>query len=130
MNDYKRLTSRGLGGTQAHCQNCFINDKCDYNVDTCLDEVVDRLCELEDKIENGTLIECNPNLIGHSIVGIHHYTNGTYELDLDDNIVIGFTTDGIVTWNDFHKFNDFFKHGLYFLTKEEAEKRLKELKNG
>ena len=95
-------------------------------------EVLERLAEYEDKIENGTLIECNPNLIGEMIIGIHHFTNGTYQLDLDENLVIGFTDDGVVTWNNYHKYNDYFKNGLYFIDNKkgraEAEAMLKELR--
>ena len=98
-----------------------------------LTDCLNRLAEFEDKIEQGTLIECNPKLIGECIVGIHQYTDGTYAMDLDEeNIVIGFCSDGIVTANTTHAYNDYFKHGLYFIDNEEgraeAEKRLKELK--
>jgi hypothetical protein len=91
-----------------------------------------RLAELEDKIEQGTLIGCDPKLIGECVVGIHQHTDGTYSMDLDEeNIVIGFCSDGIVTANTTHAYNDYFKHGLYFIDNEEgraeAEKRLKEL---
>lgn len=90
------------------------------------------LSEYRTKIKNGTLIECDTTLIGQSVIGIHHYTNDTYSLELDENIVIGFCADGIVTWNDTHKYNDYFTNGLYFLDTDkgraEAEQRLKELK--
>ena len=94
-------------------------------------QMYDILC----KIEQGTLIECNPKLIGECIVGIHQYTDGTYAMDLDEeNIVIGFCSDGIVTANTTHAYNDYFKHGLYFIDNEEgraeATNKLKELQNG
>lgn len=94
--------------------------------------LLNRLVELEDKIENGTLIEVDDDLIGQCVIGIHKYTNGTYSLDLDENLVIGFADNGIVTWNNSHGFNDWFRNDLYFIDNEqgraEAEKKLKELK--
>ena len=124
MKEYKRLTMKcevGIGLTET--SGNIVND---------YEKVVNRLAELEDKIENGTLIELDESLIGECIVGIHHFTNGTYELDLDENIVIGFSTDGIVTWNNYHKYNDYFNYGLFFPDTEkgraEAEKKLKELR--
>lgn len=89
------------------------------------------LKEYKDKIEQGTLIECNPKLIGECIIGIQQYTDGTYAMDLDENIVIGFCSDGIVTANTTRAYNDYFKHGLYFIDNEkgraEANQKLKEL---
>lgn len=98
-------------------------------------ELKQEIAEYKDKIEQGTLIECNPKLIGECIVGIHQYTDGTYAMDLDEeNIVIGFCSDGIVTANTTHAYNDYFKHGLYFIDNEEgraeANQKLKELQNG
>ena len=80
------------------------------------------------------MIECNPKLIGELVVGIHQYTDGTYAMDLEEeNIVIGFCSDGIVTANTTHAYNDYFKHGLYFIDNEEgraeANQKLKELQN-
>lgn len=94
--------------------------------------VIDRLAELEDRIESGTLIEIDHSLIGQGIIGIHHYTDGTYQLDLDENIVIGFAIDGVITWNGTHQFNDEFRNGMFFIDNEkgrtEAEAKLRELK--
>ena len=86
-----------------------------------------RLYELENKIEQGTLKEINDKLIGEGVYGIHKDTTGKYWCDDDEHILLGFTSDGIVTWNDNHGYNDYFKDGLWFFTREEAEKRLKEL---
>jgi hypothetical protein len=96
------------------------------------EQIAERLALLEDKIENGTLIDIDHSLIGEGIIGIHHYTDGTYQLDLDENIVIGFAIDGVITWNGTHHFNDEFRNGMFFVDNEkgraEAEQRLKELK--
>lgn len=89
-----------------------------------------RLRELQGKIEQGTLIELNDKLIGENVYGIQQDTTGKYWFDDDENIVLGFTSDGIVTWNNSHGYNDWFKNGLCFLSREEAEKRLEEIQNG
>ena len=99
-----------------------------------IEELQNQVKEYQDKIEQGTLIEIEPNLIGETIIGIHHFTDGTYHLDLDENLVIGFNKDEVVTWNNSHGYNDYFQKDLIFLDNEkgraEAEKRLKELQNG
>ena len=86
-------------------------------------QMYDILC----KIEQGTLIELNDKLIGESVYGIQQDTSGKYWFDSDENTLLGFTSNGIVTWNDVHGYNDWFKNGFWFFTREEAEKRLKEL---
>ena len=130
MSEYKRLTNEEL---EDYISRVLVQLEPTLSQQTV--SVIQELLEYRTKIENGTLIECNPKLIGESVIGIHHFTNGTYELDLDENIVIGFGTDGIVTWNSDHAYNDYFNHGLYFIDNEEgraeakAEARLKELRN-
>lgn len=124
MSDYKRLTKKA-----GWHKDIDLKDELGYSY------IYQRLSDLENKIEQGTLIECNPKLIGECIVGIHEYTDGTYAMDLDEeNIVIGFCSDGIVTANTTHAYNDYFKHGLYFIDNEEgraeATNKLKELQNG
>ena len=95
----------------------------------CDDEVIyERLEELENKIENGTLIELNYKLIGETVYGIQKDTSGKYWFDADDNTLLGFTQTGIVTWNDIHGYNDWFENGFWFLTKAEAEAKLREIK--
>ena len=120
MTEYKRLTGKGEK----------INNVMELHEHRC--ECMQRLAELEDKIENGTLIEVDDSLIGESIIGIHKYVNGTYSLDLDENFIIGFRTDGIVTWNETHKFNDYFFNGLYFIDNDkgraEAKAKIAQLK--
>ncbi len=137
MQEYKRLTNNKTYYDTDDCELDLILelDAQHHENVQWLDEIcekLNRLVQLEDKIENGTLVELDESLIGECVVGIHHFTNGTYELDLDENIVIGFSTDGIVTWNNYHKYNDYFKYGLFFLDTEkgraEAKQRLKELK--
>lgn len=53
-----RLTRRNEDGTTwVKCAVCDMQDKCDFTKETCCHELQDRLAELEDKIENGTLSE-------------------------------------------------------------------------
>lgn len=115
MTDYKRFTAKNWRENK-HTQA--------YN----------RLAELEDLIEQRKLVQLDENLIGQEVIGIHKYTDGTYSLDLDENIVIGFTSNGVVTWNNSHCFNDYFENGYYFPNTEkgraEAEARLAELQGG
>lgn len=55
---YNRLTRRNKDGTTwVKCAKCDIQDKCDFTKETCCQEMQDRLAELEDKIESGTLKE-------------------------------------------------------------------------
>ena len=122
MSDYKRLTEKDW-----HKEKFYLKSDNER-------VIWKRLWDLENKIEQGTLIECNPKLIGECIVGIHQYTDGTYAMDLDEeNIVIGFCSDGIVTANTTHAYNDYFEHDLYFIDNEEgraeANQKLKELQN-
>lgn len=136
MRDYKRLTNNNLEEYDAEydfCMGCEHYGKycsCNRPNGTCANyerfiETYNRLAELEDKIENGTLIEVDKNLIGEGIIGIQCYMDGTFGVCLDENIVIGFGTDGVVTWNNVHKYNDYFKNGCYFIDNEKGRTQLK-----
>lgn len=58
MTKYKRITRRNEDGTTwVKCVCCDNVDTCDYTKDSCCQVLQDRLAELEDLIENGTLIE-------------------------------------------------------------------------
>ena len=58
MMEYKRLTRRNEDGTTwVKCAVCDIQDKCDFTKECCCQELQDRLAELEDKIEQGTLVQ-------------------------------------------------------------------------
>lgn len=57
---YERLTERDENGyIDLVCGHCEYdsNNKCDVGTHYCTLAVKERLCELEDKIENGTLID-------------------------------------------------------------------------
>lgn len=126
MTDYKRITGMGTELIKYLSEN---------KPPQIFFDIYNRLAELEDMIEQGTLVQLDDNLIGQEVIGIHKYTDGKYYLDVfDENIVIGFTSIGIATWNNSHGFNDWFKNGYYFPNTEEgrleAEAKLKELKRG
>ena len=137
--EYKRLTNKNLDEFNPEydfcvgCEHFGEPNGCNRWNGTCGNyerfmEMYNRLAELEDKIEQGTLIELNDNLIGESVYGIQQDIQGKFYFDGDENTLIGFTTKGIVTWNDFHGYNDYFTNGFWFRTREEAEKRLLKLK--
>lgn len=91
MSDYKRLTKK---------DSCYYDEM--DNID--IDEVYNRLAELEDKIENGTLVE-----LGYHIrKSYRNHDDQRYKIILIDEVEID-------------------KIGYDGLTKEKAEARLKEL---
>ena len=92
--------------------------------------IINRLAELEDKIENGTLVEL-PCKVGDEIWEIIQSPNGNF---ISREIIGDFwiTEDGIVArtglyTTDSIEIEEFGK--TVFLTKAEAEQKLKELEN-
>ena len=113
--EYKRLTRRNADGTTwVKCSVCDIQDKCDFTKESCCQELQDLLAELEDKIEQGTLIElpCKVGDIVYAIVFGYDDTGCLYHF-------IG--TKGFIV-SDYDLMGKFV-----FLTREEAEQKLKEL---
>lgn len=113
--DYKRLTTGG-----------YANFKM-------LQESRDRLCYLEDRIENGTLVflPCN---VGDTVYFVHHYGFGRKPIEpyIVDRITI--TSNKVIF--DTHQVEPPYNLGLIysdswgrnvFFTKEAAEAQLKEL---
>lgn len=100
-------------------------------------DAVDRLAELEDKIEQGTLIEL-PCKVGDTIFFVYDFGSVSGEcIALDEGKVDGVShqidgiwvharyESGLTYW---HKKQDIGK--TVFFTREEAEKRLEKLKGG
>lgn len=119
MQDYKRLTERDEYGIAIYKQKCdadsfeenlYIHAKRE-------EAVVNRLAELEDKIENGTLIElpCKVGRIVYYVADLviskFFQTRIVYDI-----VEMPFTLDMLGTYQN-----------RWFLTKAEAEKKLKEL---
>ena len=85
-------------------------------------DLIDRLYELEDKIENGTLVEL-PCRVGDNAVAIidtFAYPNAIYNVKLKDLAYIVEDENGDVTFQHITRI---------FGTEAEAEKRLEEMKN-
>lgn len=144
MSDYKRLT-KSYKGVPLHT---------DIEV-TDGDEIYERLAELEDKIERGTLIDL-PCKVGDTlyaigkkkvgqirkcIVGDIRIADSTVEVHFDcdyscdDCHFNGWAQDYSGEWTCYGEYGDgsipFSEFGkTVFLTREEAAKRLKELQNG
>lgn len=122
MSEYKRLTKRNEDGTTwVKCSACDNQDECDITKESCCRVLQDRLAELEDKIEHGTLIEL-PCKVGDTVYqtdGVRVYQGEIIEISLTPKHFI-FTADIVC-------FDERAIGTRVFLTREEAEKRLKEL---
>ena len=58
---YKRLTTKKYGTYLANCENCgYNNPSFDCDAYSCKQVLIKRLAVLEDKIENGELVEIPP----------------------------------------------------------------------
>lgn len=108
MSEYKRFTKYEYG-----CAMALSKDGKREFSDTKYRHIIERLAELEDKLEDGTLVEL-PCKVGDTvcIVG-RKYRAGSYE---------SFINTGKFRYSDIEKFGD-----TVFLTREAAEARLKEL---
>ena len=123
--EYQRLTKK--------VKDCFqydlkdfkhkIGEFGDYDAFFAYSMAVKRLGELEEKIENGTLVEL-PCKVGDNAVAIIDtlaYPNAIYNVKLKDLAYIVEDENGDVTFQHITRI---------FGTEAEAEKRLEELKNG
>ena len=123
MSEYKRLTTKcevGIGLTET--SGNIVND---------YEKVVNRLAELEDKIENGTLIEF-PCKVGEKVYCVYHFDD-SYDEDFEYEIIPEEVVDIIVKEDDFDirtacRMIGKFQIVCVCLTKSEAEARLKELR--
>ena len=124
MSEYKRLTEK--------VKDCFqydlkdfkhkIGEFGDYDAFFAYSMAVKRLGELEEKIENGTLVEL-PCKVGDNAVAIIDtfcYPNAIYNVKLKDLAYIVEDENGDVTFQHITRI---------FGTEAEAKKRLEELKN-
>lgn len=116
----KELCTINRNGEADDCACC--DEVCNNIYDDCegcpIQKCFDRLGQLEDKLENGTLIEL-PCKVGDTV-----YEVGT-DLKIHQSKIknIIYDTNGIA-------FDERAIHETVFLTKEEAEARLKELQDG
>lgn len=141
--EYERLTDekfiKALKTCDMACvygENCiecvyFKHYDCDELIQGKLKKAIQYLAELEDKIEKGTLIEL-PCKVGDTVYVVYP-VSGIQELEVGG---IGIHTNDIA-FRLGHKGTEDYnvawlkEEGEYlFFTREEAEKRLKELQNG
>ena len=116
---YKRLTKRNCAGYVVPVKPIISGYS---NIQAAEEELLDRLAELEDKIEAGTLIEI-PCKVGDNAVAIIDtlcYPNAIYNVKLKDLAYIVEDENGDVTFQHITRI---------FGTKAEAEKRLEEIRN-
>ena len=129
MKDYKRLTEIALNGKaqMKGCKSCpDICVTCPY-----VDSAFDRLAELEDKIEQGTLIEL-PCKVGDTVYCVYA-ASGIQEWEVFGIEILKNTILFLLGHQGTEDYNAAYlsEAGKYFFfTREEAEKRLKELQNG
>lgn len=120
----KRLTERA-GNGKPYFDGCL---HCDLESDCGLcpywEGGLNRLAELEDKIEKGTLIEL-PCKVGDTVYVIIKAENG-YALLKD--ICDGFMFKDSEVYIGLQTYN--VGANKYYFTREDAEKRLEELQNG
>lgn len=122
--EYKRLTEKTIGCFQYDLKDFKhkIGEFGDYDAFFAYSMAVKRLGELEEKIENGTLVEL-PCKVGDNAVAIIDtlcYPNAIYNVKLKDLAYIVEDENGDVTFQHITRI---------FGTEAEAEKRLEELKN-
>ena len=123
--EYKRLTIRDNIGCFKYDLKDFkhkIGEFGDYDAFFAYSMAVKRLGELEEKIENGTLVEL-PCKVGDNAVAIIDtlaYPNAIYNVKLKDLAYIVEDENGDVTFQHITRI---------FGTEAEAEAKLKELQN-
>ena len=137
MIDYKRLTMRNKDFIDTNCKNCKQCKKvgrkyiCN-DMTACDEEIINRLAELEDKIENGTLIDL-PCKVGDvlyyacplkKIIEKHVVTG----FDISKELSIRTISDCYSNGNYVAYFYPSYFNKTLFKTKIEAEKKLEELK--
>lgn len=124
MSNYKRLTEKTKDCFQYDLKDFKhkIGEFGDYDAFFAYSMAVKRLGELEDKIENGTLVEL-PCKVGDNAVAIIDtlcYPNAIYNVKLKDLAYIVEDENGDVTFQHITRI---------FGTEAEAEKRLEEIRN-
>lgn len=123
MNNYKRLTERRGDLVIDNCRNCPNLHNPQGCIDaTCYGIMKNRLAELEDKIEAGTLIEIPCKVGGNAVAIIDTlaYPNAIYNVKLKDLAYIVEDENGDVTFQHITRI---------FGTEAEAEKRMEEIRN-
>lgn len=128
----KELCTIDRNGDADDCDGC--EDVCDNIYDDCegcpIQKCFDRLGELEDKLENGTLIEL-PCKVGDTVYNIYWWKDVQKKCKGKDGKTYYRTERQHYVQKSTFDLFDYRNFGKrVFLTKEEAEARLKELQNG
>lgn len=120
MSKYKRLTERRGSLVIDNCGNCpNVNNPKGCTVKKCYEIMKDRLAELEDKIENGTLIE---------VLKIGDTATAVIDTLVYDNSVQKVKIEGLAYIIKDENGDTTFQHiSRLFPNEEEAEAKLKEL---
>ena len=127
--EYKRLTKRNCAGYVVPVKPTMSGYS---NIQAAEEELLERLAELEDKIENGTLVElpCNVGDVMYEVIG--DVCIDEWEIE---SICFNKTYLKGVIWAERTRDLAHWKFWIedcgikWFVTKTEAEKRLEELKN-
>lgn len=136
MSEYKRFTERTeIGEILYDCGNCArARQRAFCNKNNCEVQARKRLAELEDKIENGTLIElpckvgdkvyflCGKKIIEEIVTKVKYEVTDGGISQLNSYIL---TDDKDDRYPNFHRLSKLGKS--LFLTKAEAEAKLEEL---
>ena len=129
MIEYKRLTERHENGyIELMCNYCKYNDKCDVETHYCNEAVKSCLAELEDKIENRTLVAL-PCKAGDTIYEVFKYHKPPFiQQTKVEKIIV--TEKGLklkLARNSSYETSIASLGKTLFLTEEAAEAQIKEL---
>lgn len=136
MIEKNRLTAKNEKG-DCICIDCINGGDCGYC--SKMDDILQKLCELEDKIEHGTLIEL-PCKVGDTVCkyykvenGIKIYSGTVTKIEMRKNGIMIYITTLPNFYYDKAFIGDLNKAFIdttcyYFCPVKEAEKRLKELR--
>ena len=129
---YERLTKRELDYVFDNCCSCEYYSNPNGCTEHCCYEVMkNRLAELEDKIEQGKLIEL-PCKVGDKVYVVYRFPDCWEEPDCEYDIFVETVHDIIITEEGFDIGTESRMIGkverlCVCVTREEAEKKLKEL---
>lgn len=131
MSNYKRLTKRRGNLIIDNCGNCpNVRNSQGCTDEDCYEIIKNRLAELEDKIEDGTLVEL-PCKVGDVVYEVFKNHKPPYIQQTKIEKVI-ITNKGLrlkLERNSVYETSVSSLGKTLFNTQEESEKRLKELKN-
>lgn len=129
MSEYKRFTKRNCAGYVVPAKSTMSGYS---NIQAAEEELLDRLAELEDKIEAGTLVEL-PCKEGDIVYSVNWYSRPTPRVEAFkvDHLEVNKNYIRVACF-DFENEDNYSMYRMdskdISFTKDEAEKKLKELK--